>query len=286
MGTSIPKRENELKGAPPSPVKEYKLSPEELAEIQGKPIPKSHSTPLGFRTKVKNTKPEEVRSDMAKIKKEDYLELRVKGSSRKDAAKKLGTSKQSLETYWFGKWGIKSDASEEVEIARYKEKQKKLVEPAASASDEEKTDQPPTQEPVVTEKITEHPPQHQTPESQPKHSTIPELPVRLTQEQANALALIIKHKPADEIVLRHSQTFIITRERWLGELDPLNDLTMDDMIRALYFDYEVVKTPEELLLQEFENAEVRFGAHSGVAFRTGLQIAAEIFGHKVEGVNA
>jgi len=279
MGTSIPKRENELKGAPPSPVKEYKLSPEELAEIHGKPIPKSHSTPLGFRTKVKNTKPEEVRSDMAKIKKEDYLELRVKGSSRKDAAKKLGTSKQSLETYWFKQWGIKNDAGEEVEIARFKEsrRENKQDEPAGPPIQEEKKETNQQPELMV---------HSEKPRQVPQKEEIPSLPVQLTQEQADALVLIIKHKPADEIVLRHSQTFIITRERWLGELDPLNDLTMDDMIRALYFDYEVVKTPEELLLQEFENAEVRFGAHSSVVYRTGLQIAADILGHEVVGINA
>ncbi|GIP25524.1 hypothetical protein J23TS9_06540 [Paenibacillus sp. J23TS9] len=215
---------------------------------------------------------------MPKIKKEDYLELRVKGSSRKDAAKKLGTSKQSLETYWFGKWGIKSDASEEVEIARYKElrTEKRQEVPANQLATEIKSETSTPPAPIEPEKTTP---------AQKQIEVIPSLPVQLTQEQADALRLVLQIKQPDEIVLHHSSTFIVTRERWLDALDPLNDLSMDEMIRALYFGFEAVKTPDELLLQEFENAEARFGAHSGVAFRTGLQIAADILGHKVEGVN-
>ncbi|MEC0239466.1 hypothetical protein P4H66_06300 [Paenibacillus dokdonensis] len=279
MGTSIPRRENEVNVSGQGAIKTYTLTPEELAAIQPKPIPKSHSTPIGFRTKVKNTNPEEVRSDMAKIKKEDYLELRVKGSTRKEAAKKLGTSKQSLETYWFGKWGIKNDASEEVEIARYKElrTEKKQEVPGTQPTTEIKAETTTPSAPIEPEKPAP---------AQQQIEAIPTLPVQLTQEQADALRLVLQIKQPDEIVLHHSSTFIVTRERWRDELDPLNVLSMDEMIRALYFGFEAVKTPEELLIQEFENAEARFGAHSGVAFRTGLQIATDILGHKVVGINA
>ncbi|MGG0174449.1 hypothetical protein [Paenibacillus dokdonensis] len=216
---------------------------------------------------------------MAKIKKEDYLELRVKGSTRKEAAKKLGTSKQSLETYWFGKWGIKNDASEEVEIARYKElrTEKKQEVPGTQPTTEIKAETTTPSAPIEPEKPAP---------AQQQIEAIPTLPVQLTQEQADALRLVLQIKQPDEIVLHHSSTFIVTRERWRDELDPLNVLSMDEMIRALYFGFEAVKTPEELLIQEFENAEARFGAHSGVAFRTGLQIATDILGHKVVGINA
>lgn len=279
MGTSIPRRENELNVSGQGDIKTYKLTPEEIAAIDAKPIPKSHTKPIGFSTKVKNTKVEEVGSDMPKINKEDYLELRVKGTSRKDAAKKLGTSKNSLETYWFGKWGIKNDAGEEVEIARYKElrTEKRQEVPANQPTTEVKSERTTPPAPIEPEKPTP---------AQQQIEVIPSLPVQLTQGQADALLLILKHKAVDEIVLRHSQTFIITRERWLGELDPLNDLSLDEMIRALYFGYEVVKTPEEQLLYEFQQAEARYGAHSGVVYRTGLQTAADILGHKVAGVNA
>lgn len=278
MGTSIPNRKNEMIGCPPSPVKEYKLSPEELEKIVGKPIPKSHKKPIGFETKTSVPKIEKDVKDMPKVNKEEYLELRAQGVSRKEAAKKLGTSKQSLETYWFKQWGIKNDAGEEVEIARYKEKGQKPDAPASPPADEPKTN-PITTEPAAQDNVPQEP-------QQQEQNMIPYIPVRLKQEQADALKLILQHKPADEIILLHSQTIIITHERWKEDLEPLNDLTMDELIRALYFGYEIAKTPEELLLQEFEQAEARYGAQSASVFRTGLQLAAEIFGHKVAGVNA
>ncbi|MGG3504709.1 hypothetical protein ABES58_04410 [Paenibacillus lautus] len=279
MGTSIPKRSNEMKGTPPSPITKYTLSPEELAEIQGKPIPKSHKKPIGFQTKTNVPKIKEAVKDMPKVNKEEYFSLRAQGSSRKEAAKKLGTSKQSLETYWFGKWGIKNDAGEEVEIARFKESRRESKEEA------------PAPEPQVQVIEMQERAQPQmidfevTISGEPSRDEVPTLPVRLTQEQADALILIMKHKPADEIVLSHSATFILAQNRWKDKLGPLNDLSMDDMIRAIYFGYEIVRTPEEQLLQEFEQAEARYGADS-VPFKTGLQIAAEILGYKVAGVNA
>ncbi|MGW8823413.1 hypothetical protein ACWGNU_14930 [Paenibacillus lautus] len=54
MGTSVPNWKNEIQGATrPSEVKEYTLSPEELAQIIGKPIPASHTKPIKFRSKPK-----------------------------------------------------------------------------------------------------------------------------------------------------------------------------------------------------------------------------------------
>lgn len=53
MKASVPKRENELKGSPPSKVMNYKLDPDELAQIVGKPIPASHKEPIKFRSKSK-----------------------------------------------------------------------------------------------------------------------------------------------------------------------------------------------------------------------------------------
>lgn len=281
MGTSIPKRSNEMKGTPPSPVTTYTLSPEELAKIQGKPIPKSHTVPIEFRARTSKPKNEEDKKDMPKVNKEEYFAMRAQGVSRKEAAKKLGTSKQSLETYWFGKWGIKNDAGEEVEIARFKESRR--------ASKQEAPVAPPEPQVHVKEMQERTQPQmidfEVTISGEPSRDEVPTLPVQITQEQADALRLVLQYKQPDEVVLHHSSTFIVTKERWLGELDPLNDLSMDDMIRAIYFGYDIARTPEEQLLQEFEQAEARYGADS-VAFKTGLQIAAEILGHKVAGVNA
>ncbi|PAD73952.1 helix-turn-helix domain-containing protein [Paenibacillus campinasensis] len=279
MGTSIPRRENELKGAPPSPVKKYKLSPEELEEIVGKPIPKSHTKPIGFDTKASNPKKEKDVNDVPKVNKEEYLALRAQGLSRGTAAKKLGTTIKSIEKYWLKRWDINGIAGEEEEIARYKEQRKATKkEDATPPADELKADLIAT-EPTAQEYAPQEP-------QQQEQYTIPYIPVQLTLEQANALKLVMQHKPADEIVLLHSQTIIITHEWWKEELEPLNDLTLDEMIRAVYQGYELAKKPEELLLQEFEQAEARVGADSAAVFRTGLQLAADIFGHKVQGVNA
>lgn len=46
MGTSIPRRENELRGTGQGEVIVYKMTPEEAAGIVGKPIPRDHSKPI------------------------------------------------------------------------------------------------------------------------------------------------------------------------------------------------------------------------------------------------
>ncbi|SMF88057.1 hypothetical protein SAMN05661091_4088 [Paenibacillus uliginis N3/975] len=273
MGTSVPNWKNEIQGgSPPSEINHYTLNPEELAAIQGKPIPPSHKKPIGFATKIK-----EVETNMAKVKKQDYLSLRAKGLSKEQASKKLGTTLASLESYWLTKqWGIKDEAAEEVAIFRYKE---------AIKGKKEKSEDTAVKKEVPVEPEIGPLPIHLEMDTIQKEE-IPQIPVRLPQEQADALRMVLQVKEPDEIVLHHSQTFIITRERRLGELDPLNDMTMDDMIRAVYFGYEIKRTPEEQLLYEFEQAEAMYGAQEGLAYRTGLQIAAEILGHKVVGVNA
>ncbi|ODB61401.1 hypothetical protein [Paenibacillus polymyxa] len=58
MGTSVPNWKNELSSRGQGDVKTYTLSPEELAKIVGKPIPKSHTKPLTFRAKTKTIKEE------------------------------------------------------------------------------------------------------------------------------------------------------------------------------------------------------------------------------------
>ncbi|MEB4785012.1 hypothetical protein P5G60_25110 [Paenibacillus jamilae] len=134
MGTSVPNWKNELSSQGQGDVKTYKLSPEELAEIVGKPIPKSHTKPLTFRAKTKTVK-EEI--PVAKASKNDYLKLRAEALSRTDAARKLGITLNSLRSYWLPKWDINSPEAEEVAIARYKEsivsKPKDEPKPAAPA---------------------------------------------------------------------------------------------------------------------------------------------------------
>jgi hypothetical protein len=56
MGTPVPNQKNEVSSRGQGDVKTYTLSPEELAKIVGKPIPKSHTKPLTFRAKTPSNK--------------------------------------------------------------------------------------------------------------------------------------------------------------------------------------------------------------------------------------
>jgi type IV secretory pathway VirB10-like protein len=169
MATPIPNRRIESQSQGPGPVTTYKLSPEELQNIIGKPFPKSHKKPIGMDTrdneKIQSRKDE---PQVAKIQKEDYLALRASGLSRDKAAKKLGTTLASIENYWLAKkWGIKTEEAEEVEIARYKEQKKKISEPAAPAPTPEKVEELKVEEPVNT------PPVQSTQEpTEPEHEQL------------------------------------------------------------------------------------------------------------------
>ncbi|MBO2943632.1 hypothetical protein JJQ72_06520 [Paenibacillus sp. F411] len=282
MGTSIPNRKNEI-GSPPGPVKEYTLPPEEVAKIIGQPIARSHKKPIDIRP---NPNPKEAHEAMAKLKKEDYLALRAAGYSRNKAAQKMGTTLASIEKYWLAKkWGIKDEASEEVEIALFKHQSGlgKSDQPEEEKSEpSEVKEEAPAADPSLQQ---EEPPAQ--PESNKSEKTeIPHLPVSLMAPQCDALKAVLTAKAPHEIVLLHAQTLLHVQAEWKGELSPLNDLPMNVLIEALYYGYEIERSPEELLLQEFEKASARYGEAAAVAFRTGLQMAAEIFGHKVVGVNA
>lgn len=66
MGTSIPRR-NE-KGSPPSEIKIYTLTPEELTALdKSKPIPRSHSKPINFNTPTRKNKQLEEQPAMSNI---------------------------------------------------------------------------------------------------------------------------------------------------------------------------------------------------------------------------
>lgn len=63
METSVPKRDNELKESPPSKVMNYKLGPDELAQIVGKPIPASYKEPIKlFRPKSRGRNESDARN--------------------------------------------------------------------------------------------------------------------------------------------------------------------------------------------------------------------------------
>lgn len=54
VGTSIPRRENELSGPGQGEVISYRMKSEEAARIIGKPIPRDHSKPIELVRKGKS----------------------------------------------------------------------------------------------------------------------------------------------------------------------------------------------------------------------------------------
>lgn len=85
MGTSIPKRVIELKGTNrPGKVKEYKLTPEELAKLApAKPIPKSHHKPIELRP---GKKTEEKKHEAV------FATASNRGEERKTNCKEIGVN--------------------------------------------------------------------------------------------------------------------------------------------------------------------------------------------------
>lgn len=281
MGTPIPNRKNEL-SSPPSKVKKYTLSEEELAKIVGKPIPASHTKPLGFDSKKKEEGESTMKNKPPKFSKDDYLRLRASGMTPEQAAKKLGIELIGLKSYWFKKkWDIQSDAAEEVAVGKFKEKLRAEKEAKRSAEQAEVTVPPPSP--------AEPPKEEMPPQEEPTPPTIPAdytfkakiltILVKISKQQSEALKTVLTVKQPHEIVLHHAQTILHTNASWRGELEPLNDMPMDVLISALYYGYDLDLTPEELLTREFEQSDDQ-------SYRTGLQVAAEIFGHKVPGITA
>lgn len=70
MGTSIPNRKYETPGSPPSEVKIYKLSPEEIANLpESKPLPRNYKKPMSAPVKKPvQVKPSEI---MDKVNQEE-----------------------------------------------------------------------------------------------------------------------------------------------------------------------------------------------------------------------
>jgi hypothetical protein len=79
---------------------------------------------------------------------------------------------------------------------------------------------------------------------------------------------------------------------WSSELAPLNSLSLDSMIRALYIGYEVEKTPEEKIKELFDSygpqlTGFRAGHHEPDDERVqmGIKLTLDKLGMKVEGIN-
>lgn len=112
--------------------------------------------------------------------------------------------------------------------------------------------------------------------------------VKLTKKQADAIEKLLSmtYYKKDIIVDHHAKD----DKRWDDEIESLNGLPLDTLIRALYIGYEVEQTVEEQLLEYYEkanrnklNTDINEQLWSGA--RMGMEKALNIIGMKVKGIN-
>lgn len=110
--------------------------------------------------------------------------------------------------------------------------------------------------------------------------------ITISKEVAHALEIVKKEQNNNfqTIVEYHMDKF----PEWSSELTPLNALSLDSMIRALYIGYEVEKTPEEKVKELYNNygpnsRDEQYYADERV--QMGIRQTLNVLGMKVEGIN-
>lgn len=129
--------------------------------------------------------------------------------------------------------------------------------------------------------------------------------VKVTKEVAEALAGALAKFDGDkgELLQTHARTKTAPGINWhsylfAGTNAPLDDLSTDEMARALYVGYEIAKLPAEIIRAKFDvqhdihtdlyiddKTETKeFGYADG--YMDAIKDFAEVYGIKIEGVNA
>lgn len=96
----------------------YKMSPEEYEQRYGQPMPimtNRDGEPVKKPSVIWGTK----KPQPAKRTKEEYLQLRVSGTSRVEVAKMWGMQLKSLESNWLRDWDIKAIGKEEMAMYKF-----------------------------------------------------------------------------------------------------------------------------------------------------------------------
>ena len=117
--------------------------------------------------------------------------------------------------------------------------------------------------------------------------------VKVTKEVAEAIGEIIKRNNGNKA---HAVGGFFNRPFTTNKLSPLNALSDDEGIQAIYFGYEIDKTPEEKIIAEWERlSDVwRTAYHhddcgdmrTADAKQSGIKFALDMLGIKYKGVNA
>jgi hypothetical protein len=69
--------------------------------------------------------------------------------------------------------------------------------------------------------------------------------VLLTKKEAYALSVALEDRYQDEVVKIHVDV-LNSKNKWVGRAEPLNELGLDDLIKALYNGYEIQKEPTHI----------------------------------------
>ena len=111
--------------------------------------------------------------------------------------------------------------------------------------------------------------------------------VKLTKEQAKAIEIV---KTNMIVSLNHELKNVllgnINNREWFHEYEPLNDMDLDTLIKALYIGYEVEQTPEEKVLEYYnkQDHQVSLGEQYHQGVQSGIYTTLILLGITIEGI--
>lgn len=109
MGTPIPHRSNESLGIGTSPVRTYKMTPEELEDLEartGKPQQGKQKAPLNLSRMAGRPQHSPAASTIAEPNKQEFLRQIANGTSISAVERSFGMKLNALH-YWVKKWDLK-----------------------------------------------------------------------------------------------------------------------------------------------------------------------------------
>ncbi|MEK4006493.1 hypothetical protein [Paenibacillus sp. FSL H3-0333] len=117
--------------------------------------------------------------------------------------------------------------------------------------------------------------------------------VTVTKEQQETLQFLTKVYSAEDIVKKHA----LKKNFWDNTLwsepiniECLNTLSVDEIVRALYIGIEIQKTPHERLRDCYEgyldhgHSHYSFNADEKHGFRLGIAVTCFVLGEKIVGI--
>jgi hypothetical protein len=101
--------------------------------------------------------------------------------------------------------------------------------------------------------------------------------VMLSKIEAEAISSALEVNGGDKAALVHWHA----QDLWDGDRQPLNDLDLDTVIRALYVGFEIEPSPEAKVREYYVN--MLFA--NGETYAEIIKCTLDLLGTKVEGIN-